>query len=306
MIRTDLALEAKEFYHENAGNTSEIDGVVSEVEKLSDDITVTTVKVLNENGKKALNKEIGTYITVEMPNFSKCAPCFMEDTSEILKNEILKLFTPKKDSKILVAGLGNRHITPDSLGPLVSDKIIVTRHLFQLAPSSCENLGYVSCITPGVMGSTGLETSESILAICKALKPDAVFVIDSLAARSCDRVGCTVQLSDTGLSPGSGIGNVRNAINKETLGIPVIAIGIPMVIFASTLAFDTASFALRAVVSESEFEKITRKMALNEDKMLVSPSDSDSLIKHLSDLLSSALNLVFHNIKFNEISYYLN
>ncbi|MBR3942181.1 MAG: GPR endopeptidase, partial [Clostridia bacterium] len=234
MRRTDLALEAKEMYHENAGGTSDIEGVRATTEEC-DGITVTTVEILNKKGKEALQKEIGTYITIEMPAFRQHGHLFYQSGSHAVKKALHRLTDLQKGDDVLVVGLGNRNITPDALGSLVTDKLIVTRHLHNLMPDAVKNLGTVSCVAPGVMGITGMEIAEIIRQLVPLVKPKAIFAVDALAARSINRISTTVQLSDTGISPGSGIGNRRASLSRDTLGIPVIAIGVPMVIDSETL-----------------------------------------------------------------------
>lgn len=304
MIRTDLALEAKEMYHETAGDVTEIDGVKATTNE-RDGLIITTVQILNEKGKHALNKEQGTYITIEMPDFSKCGPCYTEVASIELKNQLLKLLPIKKGDTVLVVGLGNRNITSDALGSFVIDKLIVTRHLHELAPSSVKDFGNVCGISPGVLGNTGIETADIIKAVSEKVKPKAVIVTDALAARCANRIGSTIQLSDTGLSPGSGIGNRRSAIDEKSLGVPVISIGVPTVIDASTLAFDIISKSSAAPFTKNSFEQIKNEIFKNKDSMIVAPKDTDRMLKQISDITAFGINMALHQIPLTDIPYYI-
>lgn len=303
MIRTDLALEAKEMYHENAGKVTEIDGVRATVEE-HDGLIITTVQILNENGKRALNKEAGTYITIEMPDFTKCAPCYTEVASNELKNQLLKLLPVKKGETVLVAGLGNRSITSDALGSFVFDRLIITRHLHDLAPESVKDFGNVCGIAPGVLGNTGMETAEIIKSVTDRIKPSAVIVTDALAARSADRIGTTIQLSDTGLSPGSGIGNRRSELSEKSLGVPVISVGVPTVIDASTLAFDIISKASASPFTKKSFEHIKSEIFKSKNSMIVTPKEADSLLRQISDITAFGINMALHGIPLSDIPYY--
>ena len=294
MLRTDLALEAKEMYHENAGDTSDIEGVRAATEDF-EGITVTTVEILNEKGKEALQKEIGTYITIEMPAFREHGHLFYQSGSRAVENALNRLTKLKKGEDVLVVGLGNRNITPDALGSLVTDKLIVTRHLHELMPDAVKNLGSVSCVAPGVMGITGMETAEIIRRIVPLVKPKAILAVDALAARSLNRVSTTVQLSDTGISPGSGIGNRRAALSRDTLGIPVIAIGVPMVIDSETLIHD--AFLSRNLDASAEESFCTQS-----EQLIVTPKDVDRILTHMSGLVAAGINMALHGLTLEEVA----
>lgn len=297
MLRTDLALEAKEMYHENAGEVTEIDGVRAKtVDK--DGLKITTVEILNEKGKQALQKEIGTYITIEMPAFKEYGHLFYKAGSLALKEALHTLLDISSEDSVLVVGLGNRNITPDALGSKVTDKLIVTGHLCALAPEAVKDLGKVSCLAPGVMGLTGMETADIIKQVIPLVRPKAILAIDALAARSMERVSTTVQLSDTGISPGSGIGNTRSALCKETLGIPVIAIGVPMVVDAKTLAYD----ALQQAGADTKALEISLP---DTENLLVTPKDVDRIITHMSNLVAAGINLTLHNLTIEQIYDYV-
>lgn len=304
MIRTDLALEAKEMYHETAGRVTEIDGVKATVED-RDGMVITTVKILDEQGKQALNKEIGTYITIEMPDFNKCPPCYTEVSSIELKNQLLKLLPIKKGDTVLVAGLGNRSITSDALGSYVTERLIITNHLHALSPDAVKNFGKVCGIAPGVLGNTGVETAEIIKSVADKIKPKAIIAIDALAARCANRIGTTIQLSDTGISPGSGIGNTRSSISEKTFGIPVISVGVPTVIDAATLAFDIISKSSAESFTQKSFEKLKAQIFKTKEEMIVAPKDCDKLLNQLSDITAFGINMALHDIPLTDIPFYI-
>lgn len=298
MFRTDLALEAKEMVHEASGKTTEIEGVKAESQE-RDGLTITTVDILNENGKKALGKEIGRYITIELPPHSSFCEAYYRLGCIELKKALLSLLDLNKNNEVLVVGLGNREITPDALGSLVLQKLIVTRHLKTLAPDAVEELGTVSGIAPGVMGMTGIETVEIIKGILEKTNPSAIIVIDALASRSTKRIGTTIQLCNTGISPGSGIGNTRKALNSTSLGIPVIAIGVPMVVDAATIAFDAIYES-----SKPTAEEFLKNIPDTLKNMIVTPKEIDKILVNMSAILSGGINTALHPIPLEELSQY--
>ncbi|WP_019242659.1 MULTISPECIES: GPR endopeptidase [Bacillus] len=251
-VRTDLALEANEMLIEErtvAGekNISQIEGVIIK-EKTEDDITISLIEV-TKNGAEQIGKKAGNYITIEVQGIRSGDSDTQQRVEAVFAREF-KYFLNKlqlhDDSSVLVVGLGNWNVTPDALGPFVVENLLVTRHLFQLEPESvAEGYRPVSAIAPGVMGITGVETSDIITGVIEKTKPDFVIAIDALAARSLERVNATIQISDTGIHPGSGVGNKRKELSKETLGIPVIAIGIPTVVDAVTITSDTIDYILK-------------------------------------------------------------
>ena len=228
-IRTDLALEQKEL------NPDQTDGIESE-ETVLDDIKITRIRIKNENGERTLGKPIGTYVTVETPPLTDSGE--MNETAiNAVSNELIG-FLPK--GLVLVAGLRNTAITPDAIGPKAAKGILATRHIEgEIARSiGLDDMRPVAVISPGVLGQTGIETGEIIAGIVRLIKPSAVIVIDALASRCLSRLGCTIQMSDTGICPGSGVGNKRAEISQKTIGVPVISVGIPTVVDAVTLAQD--------------------------------------------------------------------
>lgn len=276
-VRTDLALEARERFEEDV----EIRGV--EVEEAYDeqrDIRVTVVRIRTENGAKAMGKPIGTYITLEAPRMSEPDEDYHREVSEKLAGYLKKLLDVKNEKSVLVVGLGNREVTPDALGPEAVNHLRVTRHVvreYGKAAFAREKVQLVSTIVPGVMAQTGMETLEIVRGIVAETKPDQVVVIDALAARSSKRLNRTIQISDAGIQPGSGVGNHRNSLTRETIGIPVLAIGVPTVVDAATIVYDATG------------DRSSVPPGLNG--MFVTPKNVDEMIRRLSFTVSEALNL---------------
>lgn len=276
-VRTDLALEARERFEEDV----EIRGV--EVEEAYDeqrDIRVTVVRIRTENGAKAMGKPIGTYITLEAPRMSEPDEDYHREVSEKLAGYLKKLLDVKNEKSVLVVGLGNREVTPDALGPEAVNHLRVTRHVvreYGKAAFAREKVQLVSTIVPGVMAQTGMETLEIVRGIVAETKPDQVVVIDALAARSSKRLNRTIQISNAGIQPGSGVGNHRNSLTRETIGIPVLAIGVPTVVDAATIVYDATG------------DRSSVPPGLNG--MFVTPKNVDEMIRRLSFTVSEALNL---------------
>ena len=232
-FRTDLASERRDIYQKANKLSDEIDGIESTKEEVNENIKVERVKIKNENGEKAIGKPIGNYITIDVKKLKIAQEEEIAKAAETLSNELRKIIDLHIDKKgeMLVVGLGNIYVTPDSLGPKVINEIDVTRHLINYLPQYVEEgTRMVSAISPGVLGTTGIETVEILKGIVDNIKPKLVVVIDALASRSIERISSTVQISDTGIVPGAGVGNTRSEISQKTLGIPVIAIGIPTVV----------------------------------------------------------------------------
>ena len=319
-IRTDLALEEKERFE---SDQVEVQGVVLEEEYDKErEIRVTTVRIETENGAKTMGKPVGTYLTIEAPNLSSPDEVIHREVSEELAKywiEVMKKIRreSEQDKEVLVIGLGNRQATPDALGPYVADNLNVTRHIVKeygkyaaLEEMNC----VVSAIVPGVMAQTGMETAEIIKGVVRETKPDLLIVIDALAARNSRRLNRTIQIADTGINPGSGVGNYRNAITKETIGVPVIAIGVPTVVDAVTIVSDTMENLLSALetseslkgvglvlggYSEAEkYELIKELIAPNLNSMFMTPKDIDETVKRLSYTISEGLNLAFSGQSF--------
>ena len=277
-FRTDLALEKRENI-----DSGEIDGVISEKEE-KNNVTVTTIYVTNENGSKALGKPVGRYITLEVTPFMKNSD-LSDGKIEVFSEKLLSLLP--NEGTVLVAGLGNESITPDALGPRCVSLLLATRHIKkELAKSiGLSPLRPVAGIVPGVLGKTGIETSEIIEAVCERIKPCALIVIDALASRKLSRLGTTVQMTDTGISPGSGVGNTRSEISERKLGIPVVAVGVPTVVDGATMAFDLLENA------GLDGEKLLKSGAFSkETPMMVTPKEIDLVIERAAMLISMGIN----------------
>lgn len=247
-VRTDLAVEAKDMYVESEKKTAgSIKGVIVE-EKEEDNIKVIYVEV-DEVGSEKIGKKPGSYITIYTDGVTSQDTSGQEKAAEVLARELKGLLNKnqiKKDAKGLIVGLGNLSVTPDALGPMTVEKVLVTSHLFELDHETvAEGYRSVAAVSPGVMGVTGIETSDIIFGIVDKFQPDFVIAIDALASRSIERVNETIQLSDTGIHPGSGVGNKRKELSKETLGLPVISLGIPTVVDAVTITSDTIDLMLK-------------------------------------------------------------
>ncbi|MBQ6819532.1 MAG: GPR endopeptidase [Clostridia bacterium] len=274
-IRTDLALERREMAADNC------QGVTSETLSVGT-ARITRIMVTDSVGAQCVGKPVGSYVTIEVPPFSDESASDDERRSAITV-ELTRILP--KEGPILIAGLGNADITPDALGPKTVESILATRHIGEELSHSLGlgALRSVSVISPGVLGKTGIETVEIIKGVVREVSPAAVIVIDALASRRLSRLGCTVQISDTGISPGSGVGNARKEISQSTLGVPVIAMGVPTVVDATTLAKDLLH-------GEEQQEDITQ----NGQGMMVTPKEIDTVIDHAADLVALSINCALH------------
>lgn len=311
-VRTDLALETREKFEEDH---VEIKGVRVEEELVEEsEIKITNVFIETENGAKAMGKPKGSYITLEAPNMSEHDEDYHREVSVQLAKVLGKLLPRKeKPVSVLVAGLGNREVTPDALGPRVVDNMMITRHIireFGKYAFGEEETNQISGIVPGVMAQTGMESTEILKGIIKETRPDCIIAIDALAARSTKRLGRTIQVTDTGINPGSGVGNHRHGLSEESLGVPVIAIGIPTVVDAATIVSDTMSNLIQAMsqssclkslgssldsLNESEKQDLIRELlSPNLNTMFVTPKDIDESIKRLSFTVSEGVNLALN------------
>lgn len=297
--RTDLALEVRESFEDD---DVEIKGVVLEEEYDEENgIKVTRVMIKDEQGAEAMQKPIGTYVTIEAPRIAGSDDSYHKPVSEQVAKYIKELAKGLEDKHVLVAGLGNRNLTADALGPQVIDHLFVTRHLvkeFGTEFAKRNHMETMSAISPGVMGQTGMESSEIIKGIIKETKPDMLVVIDALAARSVNRLNTTIQITDTGISPGAGVGNNRNALNKESLGIDVIALGVPTVVDAATIVDDTMEQTLQKQgFSEEEIYQFLAGIDMKDMKnMFVTPKNIDDSIERISFTISEAINSVFYQM----------
>lgn len=272
-FRTDLALERQELI-----GSERLKGVISETET-KDRVKITRIEITDETASRRLSKPIGNYITAEVPPFSTDAEIF-DGRLRILSEEIKNMLPV--NGTVLVVGLGNISITPDALGPKSAGYILATRHISDELKKSIgfENMRSVASLSPGVLGQTGIETGEIVRGIVDRIKPTAVITVDALASRNLSRLGSTVQMSDTGISPGSGVGNQRKRLDEETLGVKVISIGVPTVVDGATLAHDLI-----------DKEKSPSYSVLPEsEQMMVTPKEIDLLIERASKLVGMAIN----------------
>ncbi len=311
-MRTDLALETKEKFD---SDNVEIKGVtLKEDYDPKYEVTTTVVKVETERGAKIMGRPVGSYITIEAPALTEPDEEHHSEISKKLAHQIKALLPDAEELKVLVVGLGNRQVTPDAIGPNVVDNLFVTRHLIKEYGKyvmNDEGTAMVSAIVPGVMAQTGMETAEIVKGVVEETKPNCIIVVDALASRSTKRLNRTIQIADTGIQPGSGVGNHRKGINKGTLGIPVIGVGVPTVVDAATIVNDTmenlisaleTSTALKGMSgiynSYNEAEKydlIRELIAPNLNGMFVTPKNVDETVKRISYTISESLNQLFAN-----------
>ncbi|MGE5629110.1 MAG: GPR endopeptidase [Solirubrobacterales bacterium] len=304
-IRTDLAVEARELYqNENRGTPG-----VETFEETVGDVKVIRVSVIDSEGEKMMGKPIGDYITIEMPEFTHYDGETMEEVSQVLGDTLSKMIKIDKGMTALVVGLGNWNITPDALGPKVVSKLLITRHLKQLVPDEIdEGIRPVCAVAPGVLGITGIETSEIVRGVVDKVRPDIVICIDALASRKMERVNNTIQIGNTGISPGSGVQNSRRELSSKTLGVPVIAIGVPTVVDAATMANDTIDLVIDEMIKNSDNSKGFFTMLKSIDKgdkekmiheilnpyygnLMVTPKEVDLVMDSLSKVIANGINI---------------
>ncbi|MEG2353363.1 MAG: GPR endopeptidase [Clostridium sp.] len=306
-IRTDLAIEAQQMYKEK-NSVEEIPGTQFK-EYRDGAMKITQVKILDNDGELAMGKPKGDYITIDMPIMVHYDNDSKEEVSRVLARVISPLIKLDNSMTALVVGLGNRNITPDAIGPKVVSQIMITRHLKQMVPDSIdEDIRPVCAIAPGVLGLTGMETGEVIKGIIERTKPDLVICVDALASRKTERVNRTIQVSNTGISPGAGVGNKRMELSERTLGIPVIAIGVPTVVDAATLANDTIDLVIENLINNStegsDFYKMLKDMEGSDKEQLikevlepsigelmVTPKEIDMIIESVSKIISGGINI---------------
>ena len=305
-FRTDLALERRDIF-QKSNNLNQIDGIETEEQVINENIKVSKVRITNANGEKSIGKPIGDYITIDIKNLKIADEDEIQKSAEILSNElkpIIGKYINYKDD-ILVAGLGNLYVTPDSLGPKVVTDIEITRHIIKYLPQYIdENARPVSAISPGVLGTTGIETLEILEGVIDKVKPKMLIVIDALASRSIERISSTIQISDTGIVPGGGVGNTRKELSEKTLGIPVIAIGIPTVVESAVLVNDCLDLFITKLQEEAKsneylnnlkeqdnYEEIKEVLNPNDYNMIVTPKEIDELIKNMANIVARGINL---------------
>ncbi|HMM20179.1 MAG TPA: GPR endopeptidase [Selenomonadales bacterium] len=314
--RTDLALEAREALTRNT--REDIPGVRVETAE-DDEILINRVTIATPEAARMMGKLPGRYVTLECPGLRYKNTPLEEKVMKHLAEELVALVSLPKNATILVVGLGNWNITPDALGPRAVDKVVVTRHLQNMiSPELKGGVRSVCAIAPGVLGITGMETGEIVQGIVGKIKPDLVLAVDALAAASSKRVITTVQLADTGISPGSGVGNKRFGLTRETLGVPVVAIGVPTVVHASTIAMDTLNtlqdhaafaryFKSMADLSDQDRQVIIRQVLPDTlGDLMVTPKEVDRLIEDIADIVAGGINQAMHpNIDYENIHLYL-
>ena len=294
-VRTDLALEAREYIEDDVAEN--LHGVqIFETYDEKNEVRVTKVLIETKNGSKIMGKPIGTYITLEAPAMIEPDERYHKEISAALAEQLREIIPGlSQEQSVLVIGLGNRDVTPDALGPNVVDNLIITRHMvkeYGKAAFNNEEIHVVSGIVPGVMAKTGMEAAEITQGIIDQTKPDIVIVIDALAARSTRRLNRTIQITDTGIHPGSGVGNHRNALTEENLGVPVIAIGVPTVVDAATIVGDAVDKALKGKVNDHIEIREEMLNSLGELRnMYVTGKDVDFEIKQISHIVCDAINL---------------
>ena len=275
-IRTDIATEAHELWRENAENTTELSGIRAREERVNG-YAVNCVEILDSEGARTLGKPQGTYLTLDFSALRRGDSEAFARAAEA----IAQLLTPMlpEEGTVLVAGIGNRRMTPDALGPLTLEHLLVTRHLGEVLPS----FRPVAAIGAGVLGTTGMEVAEWVRGVAQRLQPSAVILVDALAARSLDRLCTTVQMADSGLVPGSGVGNHRKALTRNTLGVPVLSIGLPTVVDAATLARDLVEQCGGAI------DRAT--LPQGGTSLFVTPDSIDAKIAEMAKLIGYGLNL---------------
>jgi spore protease len=322
-IRTDLAVEANEWVSQQMGGV--IPGIHTEVNE-EEGMKITKIDVETEEGARSLGKLPGHYITIEALGLRNKNSVLQNNVATRLAKEFfafLQHLNISPDAKVLIIGLGNLNVTPDALGPLVVENVLVTRHYFQLMPDKV-NPGYrqVSAIAPGVLGTTGIESSEIVQSIVEKSKPDLVIAIDALASRSLQRVNTTIQIADTGIHPGSGIGNKRKGLTKDILGVPVIAIGVPTVVYASTIVNSSIDLMIAHFqqqtsranqimgmldqLREEERLELVREVLnpLGQD-LLVTPKEIDQFIEDVANIIANGLNAALHEaVDSNNVAAY--
>ena len=290
--RTDLALEARELWQESAGKTTRLTGVKA-VKRKQEGYPVTRVDILDRRGEEALGKPRGSYLTVDLTTF-------WQRKSDFFQRAVRAVGTPLKEllpteGPVLVVGLGNRAMTPDAVGPLAADHVLVTRHLISAMPRQFSGFRPVSVLRSGVLGTTGVESAEAVRGLASEVKPACVIAVDALASRRVGRVCAAVQLSDTGIIPGSGVGNHRHPLNAETLGVPVIAIGVPTVVDSATLAAD-----LLEETGVTDYDE--EKLRTSRQNLMVTPRDIDQQVRDLGKVIGYGINWALQDLDIDEMN----
>lgn len=305
-FRTDLADERQDIYRKINNIQEDIPGIETESQDISENIRVGRVKILDAQGEEKLGKPVGTYITIDVKKLKIASDDDIQKASEVVTAELTKVLEKHIDKKddILVVGLGNGYVTPDSLGPKVVKEVDITRHFLKYTPQYIDpNTRPVSAVAPGVLGTTGIETMEIVQGIVENVKPKLVIVIDSLASKSIERISSTIQIADTGIVPGAGVDNIRNELSQKTLGIPVIAIGVPMVVDLATITDNCLDIfidnlqkesksneILNRLKEQSNYDEIKSALSIKEFNMIVTPKEIDELIENMKDVVVRGIN----------------
>lgn len=298
-IRTDMAKELREINPDTSG--------VEENNEQRGEIELTRIRLVTDEAAEHYGKQKGNYITIEAPELANRPLELFEEVSDCIKEELTKLLGDiNENSMILVVGLGNRDVTPDALGPRVIEKVYVTRHIKQLLPEALDSGVCAMCaIAPGVLGVTGIETLELIRGAVKHVKPDVVIAVDALASRRAARISTSVQLSDTGISPGSGVGNKRSGISFETLGCKVIAIGVPLVVYAATVVKDTLDLMadeLGKHEDEQELKSLAEQViSAKMGEMIMTPKDIDVMVEDMSGIIADGINKALYKESYDSV-----
>ena len=290
--RTDLALEARELWQESAEKTTRLRGVKAAKHK-REGYPVTRVDILDPEGERALGKPRGSYLTIDLTTFWRRGADFFPRAVRAVGSELRELLPP--EGPVLVVGLGNRAMTPDAVGPLTLEHLLITRHLISAMPRQFSGFRPVAAFRTGVLGTTGVESAEAVRGLVEQVHPSLVIAIDALASRRCQRVCATVQLSNTGIVPGSGVGNHRWALDQKTLGVPVFSIGIPTVVDAATLAADLLE-EQGLTVEESQLRRGRAK------PMMVTPRDIDAQVRDLAKVVGYGINWALQDLEIDEIT----
>lgn len=290
--RTDLALEARELWQESAERTTRLQGVKATKAK-QEGYPVTRVDILDERGEQALGKPRGSYRTVDLTTFWQRKEDFFERAVRVVGSQ-LKALVPA-EGPVLVVGLGNRAMTPDAVGPLAADSVLVTRHLIAAQPRHFSGFRPVAVQRTGVLGTTGVESAEAVRGLAAQVEPALIVAIDALASRRVGRVCAAVQLSDTGIIPGSGVGNHRSALNQETLGVPVVAIGVPTVVDSATLAADLLE---ESGITDYDGEALQK----SRQNLMVTPRDIDQQVRDLGKVIGYGINWALQDLEIEEMN----
>lgn len=306
-FRTDLADERHSMYREANKLDEEIDGISVQSDRINKGVCINRVTIENERGEEAINKPIGKYITIDMKNLNIVQDDEMDELAGYFSNELQALINEKINDKdeILVVGLGNIYVTPDALGPKVIEQIEVTRHIIKYLPQYIdENSRAVCAISPGVLGTTGIETVEIIKGIVDNIKPKLLVVIDALASKSIERINKTIQIANTGIVPGAGVGNTRKEISEKTLGIPVISVGVPTVVESAVMVNECLDIFIEKLQNEAKsndylnqmkekdnYEEIKEALIPKDYNLIVTPKEIDELVEKMAKVVSMGINM---------------